>query len=94
LKNATATPLVQNDIAEQLGLPQLTRFIHGFRRVNLAIEAVEVVPSQRAAMTSELLADEERRPAIVYTPTRKQATSLAAELANRRMRSAQALMPL
>jgi len=78
---ATATPLVQNDIAEQLGLPQLTRFIDGFRRVNLAIEAVEVVPSQRAAMTSELLADEERRPAIVYTPTRKQAASLAAELA-------------
>ena len=78
---ATATPLVQNDIAEQLGLPQLTRFIHGFRRANLAIEAVEVVPSQRAAMTAELLADEERRPAIVYTPTRKQATSLAAELA-------------
>src|SRR5438094_3905004 len=78
---ATATPLVQNDIAEQLGLPQLTRFIHGFRRANLAIEAVEVVPSQRAAMTAELLGDEERRPAIVYTPTRKQATSLAAELA-------------
>lgn len=78
---ATATPLVQNDIAEQLGLPKLTRFIHGFRRVNLAIEAVEVVRSQRAAMTSVLLADEERRPAIVYTPTRKQATSLAAELA-------------
>src|SRR5215475_9128613 len=78
---ATATPLVQNDIAEQLGLSQLTRFIHGFRRANLAIEAVEVVPSQRAAMTSDLLADKERRPAIVYTPTRKQATSLAAELA-------------
>src|SRR5438105_7780332 len=32
-------------------------------------------------MTAVLLADEERRPAIVYTPTRKQATSLAAELA-------------
>jgi DNA topoisomerase-3 len=78
---ATATPLVQNDIAEQLGLPQMTRFIHGFRRANLAIEAVEVVPSQRAVLTMELLADEERRPAIVYTPTRKQATGLAAELA-------------
>ncbi len=79
---ATATPLVQNDIADQLGLPQLARFIHGFRRANLAIEAVEVGPSQRAAMTAELLTDEERRPAIVYTPTRKQATSLAAELAS------------
>jgi DNA topoisomerase III len=78
---ATATPLVQNDIAEQLGLPKLTRFIHGFRRGNLAIEAVEVVPARRAGMTPELLADEERRPAIVYTPTRKQAASLAADLA-------------
>ncbi len=78
---ATATPLVQNDIADQLQLPELKRFIHGFRRANLAIEAVEVVPSQRAAMTAELLTDAERRPAIVYTPTRKQATSLAAALA-------------
>ena len=77
---ATATPLVQNDIARQLGLPQLTRFIHGFRRDNLAIEAVEVVPSQRAPLTGEVLSDAERRPAIVYTPTRKKATALAAEL--------------
>ena len=77
---ATATPLVQNDIAQQLGLPQLTRFIHGFRRDNLAIEAVEVVPSGRASLTGEMLGDAERRPAIVYTPTRKQATALAAEL--------------
>ena len=78
---ATATPLVQNDIAQQLGLPQITRFIHGFRRDNLAIEAVEVVPSRRAGLTAELLAEDERRPAIVYTPTRKQATALAVELA-------------
>ena len=78
---ATATPLVQNDIAEQLALPQMTRFIHGFRRGNLAIEAVEVAPSQRSALTGELLRDAARRPAIVYTPTRKQAARLAAELA-------------
>ena len=78
---ATATPLVQNDIAQELGLLHLTRFIHGFRRDNLAIEVVEVVPSQRASLTAELLGDEGRRPAIVYTPTRKQATSLATELA-------------
>jgi DNA topoisomerase-3 len=47
---ATATPVVQNDIAEQLGLAQATRFIHGFRRANIAIEVVEVAPSQRAAL--------------------------------------------
>src|SRR5207302_7969140 len=77
---ATATPIVQNDIAVQLGLTQPTRFIHGFRRANIAIEVVEVAPSRRAALVRELLLEAERRPAIVYVPTRKQATSLAAEL--------------
>ena len=78
---ATATPVVQNDIAEQLGLAQPARFIHGFRRANIAIEVVEIAPSQRAELAGELLREAERRPAIVYTPTRKQAESLAAELA-------------
>jgi DNA topoisomerase-3 len=78
---ATATPLVQDDIAEQLGLVRAARFIHGFRRGNLAIEAVEAAPSQRPALVRGLLLDEARRPGIVYTPTRKQAESLAAALA-------------
>ena len=38
--------------AEQLGLSQPARFIHGFRRDNLAIEVVEIAPSQRAALTA------------------------------------------
>ena len=38
---ATATPPVQDDIVEQLGLVQPARFIHGFRRANIAIEVVE-----------------------------------------------------
>ena len=78
---ATATPVVQNDIAVQLGLAQPALFIQGFRRDNLAIEVVEVAPSGRAALTLELLLEEARRPAIVYTPTRAQATSVAAGLA-------------
>jgi DNA topoisomerase-3 len=77
---ATATPLVQDDIADQLGLAQAARFIHGFRRENIAVEVIEVAPSQRSALTSELLQDDARRPAIVYAPTRAQATSLAGEL--------------
>lgn len=77
---ATATPIVQNDIAEQLGLVQPMRFVHGFRRTNIAIEVVEIAPSERADLTVTLLGDAQRRPAIVYTPTRKQAESLAAEL--------------
>jgi DNA topoisomerase-3 len=78
---ATATPLVQDDITEQLGLGRAARFIHGFRRANIAIEVVEAAPSQRPALACELLLDEARRPGIVYTPTRKQAESVAAELA-------------
>lgn len=78
---ATATPIVQNDIAEQLGMAQQARFVHGFRRDNIGIEVCEIAPSQRAALTGQLLRAPERRPAIVYTPTRKQAESLAAELA-------------
>jgi DNA topoisomerase-3 len=77
---ATATPIVQDDIVVQLGLAAPSRFIRGFRRDNLAVEVVEVVPSQRAPLATQLLLYEARRPAIVYTPTRAQATSLAAEL--------------
>ncbi len=76
---ATATPIVQDDIASQLGLGG-PRFIQGFRRDNIAIEVVEAAPSRRPEMAQELLDEEERRPAIVYTPTRKEAESLASDL--------------
>ncbi len=79
---ATATPLVQDDIAEQLGLARPARFIHGFRRENIAVEVVEAPPAHRGAFAAEVLMDDTRRPAIIYTPTRKQATSLAAGLAD------------
>jgi DNA topoisomerase-3 len=77
---ATATPVVQNDIAAQLGLARLGRFIQGFRRNNLAVEVVEVPPSRRADLACELLAEEGRRPAIVYAPTRAQTDTLAEQL--------------
>jgi superfamily II DNA helicase RecQ len=77
---ATATPVVQNDIAAQLGLAGPARFIQGFRRDNLAVEVVEVPPSRRSDLACELLAEEGRRPAIVYTPTRAQTETLAQEL--------------
>ncbi|HWQ52199.1 MAG TPA: DNA topoisomerase 3 [Bryobacteraceae bacterium] len=74
---ATATPLVQNDICEQLGLTHSGRFIHGFRRENIAIEVVEAAEGERASLAHRILLDEGRRPAIVYTPTRKLAESVA-----------------
>jgi DNA topoisomerase-3 len=77
---ATATPVVQDDIIEQLGLSGAMRAIHGFRRANIAVEVVETPPSARAPLTRELLLDPGRRPAIVYTPTRKEAGALARSL--------------
>ncbi len=77
---ATATPLVQDDIALQLGLDRPTRYIQGFRRENLAVEVLEVQQSGREELAASLLQDEARRPAIIYTPTRAQAASLAMQL--------------
>ncbi|MDL1948808.1 DNA topoisomerase III [Acidobacteria bacterium ACD] len=77
---ATATPRVQEDIAAQLGLIAPGRFIHGFRRTNLAVEVTEAPPSRRADLVREVLADPARLPAIVYTPTRREATELAKHL--------------
>ncbi len=77
---ATATPLVQNDIVTQLGLSSPSKFIHGFRRDNLAIEVVEVPLPRRSEIACDLLRDPARRPAIVYTPTRRHAETLAGEL--------------
>ena len=63
------------------------RFIHGFRRNNLAIEVVEVSKPKRAALALDLLADPAARPAIVYAPTRKEAEMLSGEL-GRKFRTA------
>lgn len=78
---ATATPLVQRDIVEQLGMPQARRLIHGFRRTNLAVEVVEMKPSQRAEAVCGLLANGANLPAIVYAPSRKECEALAGTLA-------------
>ena len=80
---ATATPQVQDDIAVQLGLQGGFRFIHGFRRTNIAIEVLELNPGERPDAIRELLSDRARRPAIVYAATRKSAEQLAARLGKR-----------
>jgi ATP-dependent DNA helicase RecQ len=77
---ATATPTVQADITTQLGMAAPKKFIHGFRRENLAIEVVEVPVPERARVICDLLAHRERRPAIVYATSRKQAERLAEDL--------------
>ena len=78
---ASATPVVQRDIVDQLGLTGWARtFIHGFRRDNLAIEMLETPPSERGAVARRILDDPARRPAILYAPTRKSAEQTAAAL--------------
>lgn len=77
---ATATPIVQKDIAEQLGLARPKHFIHGFRRDNIAIEVVEAQDSARLDLVCTLLRDPARRPSIVYTPTRREAEQVALAL--------------
>jgi DNA topoisomerase-3 len=78
---ATATPIVQRDIAQQLGLASPGRFIHGFRRDNIAIEIARVPEGLRFDLAREVLMRDERRPGIVYVPRRADAESLAAQLA-------------
>ncbi|MCP3098275.1 DNA topoisomerase 3 [Myxococcus sp. K15C18031901] len=82
---ATATPDVQRDIVQQLGLlgagGKARTFIHGFRRTNIAIEVRELNPGARGDAIQSLLQDEENRPAIVYAATRKHAEQLADQLA-------------
>lgn len=84
---ATATPAVQDDIVAQLGLGNEARFIHGFRRTNIAVEALELAPSAREDAVQKLLEPEERRPAIVYAPTRKTAMAMV-EVLNPHFRAA------
>ncbi|WP_224363515.1 DNA topoisomerase 3 [Hyalangium versicolor] len=80
---ATATPDVQRDIVQQLGLKGSQRggaartFIHGFRRTNIAIEMRELNPGQRGDAIRDVLSEPSRRPAIVYASTRKHAEQLA-----------------
>ncbi|MBM4320456.1 MAG: ATP-dependent DNA helicase RecQ, partial [Deltaproteobacteria bacterium] len=80
---ATATVRVQKDIVEQLGIGSAARFIRGFRRENLAVEAAEVPRDRRLERAMATLLPEERRPALVYAPTRKQAEASAEAIGRR-----------
>jgi len=77
---ATATPIVQKDIAQQLNLQAPAIFITGFRRSNLAVEVVELSKPQRADFALKLLKEPSSRPAIIYAQSRKDAEELAGKL--------------
>jgi DNA topoisomerase-3 len=73
---ATAAPIVQKDISQQLGLGG-KNFVQGFRRENIAIEVVEVIQGRRPTLVEEILSDPGRRPAIVYALSRRETEALA-----------------
>ncbi|HLH02477.1 MAG TPA: ATP-dependent DNA helicase RecQ [Bryobacteraceae bacterium] len=83
---ATATRVVQSDIVQQLALENPLRSIQGFRRKNIAIEVVEIPPAARRDSVLEILRSADRRPAIIYVPTRNDAEELAVDL-NRHFRA-------
>lgn len=77
---ATATPRVQDDIIRQLGIPDAQMHIHGFRRTNIAIEIIEMLPSDRTIKVMEILGDRNNLPAIIYAPTRQKTEDHANDL--------------
>ena len=77
---ATATPRVQEDIIMQLGIDDAEMHIHGFRRTNIAIEIIEIMPSDRTGKVREILADKDSLPAVIYSPTRQKTEDLADSL--------------
>jgi DNA topoisomerase-3 len=84
---ATATSRVQRDIIDNLSLKKPALHVHGFRRTNIAIEHIELSRKDRPMAAMGLLKGPEALPAIVYTPTRKDAEALAL-LMGRKFRAA------
>jgi DNA topoisomerase III len=79
---ATATPTVQQDIVTQLQLRDPLRAVHGFRRENIGLEVVDCAPAKRHELAARAIADPSHRPAIVYSPTRKEADALSSVFAD------------
>lgn len=71
---ATATPIVQNDIVNQLEMKNPQIFVSGFERDNLFLNVLHT--KHKKEKTLKLL-KENQHPAIIYTSTRKNAEELS-----------------
>ena len=80
---ATATPIVQADIVNQLQLEDAKEHIHGFRRNNLFIDVIDISPQARENIIFTHLANKENLPAIIYCSSRRKAEDLAKILAKK-----------
>ncbi len=75
---ATATPEVQEDILNTLGIPDAHRFIQGFDRPNLSLEVMAAGrDKEKLALLPELVS---AAPALVYCATRKNVEKVTAYL--------------
>jgi ATP-dependent DNA helicase RecQ len=78
---ATATPQVAADIVTRLGLRDPVRVATGFDRPNLSFAVVPCATKEAGHRgISQVLADPEARPAIVYAGTRNECDKLATRL--------------
>jgi ATP-dependent DNA helicase RecQ len=88
---ATATPRVQDDIAEQLGLRDAARLVTGFNRPNLlfSVRSTPTVKEKRKAL-AQFLQEREGQAGLVYVSTRREADQLARYLRENTGRDARA----
>ncbi|MGB3767097.1 MAG: ATP-dependent DNA helicase RecQ, partial [Phormidesmis sp.] len=77
---ATASPLVQQEIIERLGMSQPAKLVRGFDRPQIYLNAYQF--SEETEKTKHLIQAvvEEKPPGIVYVATRKAAEEIAEQL--------------
>ena len=72
---ATATPLVRQDIKEQLRRPNMEVLVTGFTRPNLSFSVVDCSKNSRKKTLRELLVD--KKPTLIYCASRKNVDEIA-----------------
>ncbi len=82
---ATATPLVQDDIAKTLGIEDAKRFIRGFDRENLRLRVIPVRSVNEKVKILPTLVDE--GCTLIYAATRKNVEKAARTLADNGIRA-------
>jgi ATP-dependent DNA helicase RecQ len=78
---ATASPLIQQEIVDRLGMRHPQIFVQGFDRPNiwLGVQTFHDIAEKQAALLKEVMAAD--KPGIIYAATRKRTEEIAQELA-------------
>ncbi|MFA3783123.1 RecQ family ATP-dependent DNA helicase [Melioribacteraceae bacterium 4301-Me] len=82
---ATATPEVRKDIIEQLNLKEPKIFVTGFERANISINVIKT--NNKKEKCVEILS-REKKPAIIYTATRRNTEELTEYLVMNKINAA------